>query len=116
MVSNKNLGFTLLSISVIILLGEVEGWKTFFRGRGRGGMLGSPKAAPNITVPPAEWFVQQLDHFSPTIPRTWEQVSSKIIVGSVSCTVTIRTGQWCAEFRTPKILLRWHTVVLCIIV
>jgi len=116
MVSNKNLGFTVLSISVIILLGEVEGWKTFFRGRGRGGMLGSPKAAPNITVPPAEWFVQQLDHFNPTIPRTWEQVSSKILVWSVSCTVIIQAGQWCAEFRTPKILLWWHTVVLCIIV
>lgn len=73
MVSNKNLGFIVVSVSVITLLGGVEGWKMFHRGRGLGGMLGSPKAAPNITVPPAEWFVQQLDHFNPTIPRTWEQ-------------------------------------------
>ena len=93
MVSNKNLGFTVVSIFVIILLGGVEGWKMFFRGRGRGGMLGSPKAAPNITVPPAEWLVQQLDHFNPTILRTWKQVSSRILVWSVSCTVIIQAGQ-----------------------
>jgi hypothetical protein len=93
MVLNKNLGFTVVSVYVIILLGGVEGWKMFFRGRGRGGMLGSPKAPPNITVPPDEWFVQQLDHFNPTVLRTWKQVSSRILVWSVSCTVIIQAGQ-----------------------
>ena len=113
MVSNKNLCFTVVSISVIMLLSGVEGWKMFFRGRGRGGMLGSPKAAPNITVPPAELFVQQLDHFNPTIPETWEQVSCRILLWGVSCTVIIQAG---AEFWTPKTLLWWHTVVLFIFV
>jgi hypothetical protein len=78
MVSIKSLGFIVVSISVITLLGGVGGWKMFHRGRGRGGMLGSPKVAPNVTVPPAEWFLQQLDHFNPIVPRTWEQVSTRI--------------------------------------
>lgn len=71
--SNKKMGFSVVSIMIIMLLGEVEGWKMFHRGRGRGGMLGSPRAAPNTTVPSAEFFVQLLDHFNPTLPRTWEQ-------------------------------------------
>lgn len=70
--------FALLSIMIIILLGEVEGWKMFHRGRGHGGMLGSPRAEPNTTVPSAELFLQLLDHFNPTVPRTWEQVDNRI--------------------------------------
>jgi hypothetical protein len=42
-------------------------------------------------------------------------VSSRILFWSVSCTMIIQAGQWCAEFWTPK-TLRWHTIVLCIIV
>jgi hypothetical protein len=78
MPSNKKMGFSVVSIMIIMLLGEVEGWKMFHRGRGRGGMLGSPRAAPNTTVPPAEIFLQLLSHFNPTLPRTWEQVDNKV--------------------------------------
>jgi hypothetical protein len=117
MVLNKKLGFIVVSVSIITLLDGVEGWKMFHRGRGRGGMLGSPKAEPNITVPPAEWFVQLLDHFNPTVPRTWEQVSSIILFRSVSSTVTLQAGQCCcAEFQTPNKLLQCHATVICIIV
>jgi hypothetical protein len=76
--SNKKLGFTILSIMIIMLLDEVEGWKMFHRGRGRGGMLGSPVAEPNTTVPSAELFLQLLDHFNPTVPRTWAQVGNRL--------------------------------------
>jgi hypothetical protein len=85
MVWNKNLDFIAVSISIIMLLGGVEGWNIFHRGRGHGGMLGSPKAAPNTTVPSDEWFPQLLDHFSPTVPSTWEQVKNIFIF--LACSV-----------------------------
>jgi hypothetical protein len=77
--SKKKGQFTVVAVMIIVLLGEVEGWKMFHRGRGRGGMLGSPMVAPNTTVPSAEWFLQQLDHFNPTVPRTWEQVDNRVV-------------------------------------
>ncbi|KDR21723.1 putative serine protease K12H4.7 [Zootermopsis nevadensis] len=70
MVWNKNIHFVVVSVSIIMLLDGLEGWTMFHRGRGHGGMLGSPKAAPNTT---AEWFRQLLDHFNPTVLHTWEQ-------------------------------------------
>jgi hypothetical protein len=76
MVWSKNLCYIVVIISTIMLLGGVEGWKMFHRGRGHGGMLGSPRAAPNTTVPPAEWFLQRLDHFNPTVLHTWKQVKN----------------------------------------
>ncbi|XP_069679162.1 putative serine protease F56F10.1 [Periplaneta americana] len=73
MIRGRRLNFALITILVIILSCEVDGWKRFFRGRRQDGMLGKPRTPPNITLPPDEWFVQQLDHFNPTDFRTWNQ-------------------------------------------
>ena len=58
----------------VFLLCACEARQLFHRGREYGGMLGVPKHDPNISLPPDEWFEQQLDHFDPTDTRTWEQV------------------------------------------
>jgi len=80
MVWSKSLSFFVVSTSILMLLGSVEGWMRFHRGRGHGGMLGSPQAVPSTTVPSAEWFHQQLDHFHPTVSRTWEQVTNCFVI------------------------------------
>jgi hypothetical protein len=114
MVWNKNLAFVVVSVSIIMLLGGVEGWKMFHRGRGRGGMLGSPKAAPNTTVPPAEWFLQLLDHFNPTVVRTWEQVKNIIFIWIMQCTEVIQSVQcYCAQvLNSHKFIAVTHTPLI----
>jgi hypothetical protein len=97
---NKKGGFTIVAVMIVMLLDQVEGWKMFHRGRGRGGMLGSPMAAPNTTVPSAELFLQQLDHFNPTVPRTWEQVDNRIVQDFWILFIGISNRiQCCVQFR-----------------
>jgi hypothetical protein len=97
---NKNVVFTVVTVMATVLLSDVEGWKMFHRGRGHGGMLGSPMAAPNTSVPSAEWFLQQLDHFTPTIQRTWEQVDDRIVQDFWILFVdTLNRSQCRAQFR-----------------
>lgn len=50
----------------------------FFRGRPRGGMVGSPKPRSNglygNAPAPDMWVKQRLDHFNDADTRTWQQV------------------------------------------
>ena len=64
----------LILLSVFILNG-CEARQMFHKSRERGGLLGVPNHAPNIVVPPDEWFLQQLDHFNPIDLRVWNQVT-----------------------------------------
>ncbi|KAJ9590369.1 hypothetical protein L9F63_016606, partial [Diploptera punctata] len=55
------------------MLNGYEARRLFHKGRGHGGMLGVPNHMLDLSLPPDEWFDQQLDHFNPTDMRTWKQ-------------------------------------------
>lgn len=52
----------------------VQSSQHFRLGRSKGGNLGAPGGARSYNLPPAQWFKQKLDHFTPTDTRTWKQV------------------------------------------
>ncbi|XP_067948352.1 putative serine protease K12H4.7 [Watersipora subatra] len=45
----------------------------FRNGRYRGGFLQPPRHEHKGSLPPDQWFQQQLDHFNPQETRTWQQ-------------------------------------------
>ncbi|XP_049810851.1 putative serine protease K12H4.7 [Schistocerca nitens] len=63
----------ILACFSLSLLNEAASSRIFQRGRLRGGLLGEPNVSYSGTLPPDEWFIQQLDHFDPTNRRTWKQ-------------------------------------------
>ncbi|XP_013179588.1 PREDICTED: putative serine protease K12H4.7 [Papilio xuthus] len=64
-----------LKTSSILLFHLVlcHGSKEFRLGRSKNGNLGIPGEYAGEKVPPAQWFKQKLDHFSPTDLRSWKQ-------------------------------------------
>ncbi|CAF4627596.1 unnamed protein product [Rotaria sp. Silwood2] len=69
----------LFVIGIILLPLLIDGLPFFHRGRPRGGMIGSPKrrfqsSYYRLKSPSDElWYTQQLDHFNPADPQTWQQ-------------------------------------------
>lgn len=68
-------------ILCLVVINQVAAWKIFHLGRVVGGNLGLPASKykdvhDNVTE---EYFVQNLDHFSPTDLRTWKQVILSIL-------------------------------------
>lgn len=64
-------------ICFIVSIGNVNGWRTFWKGRRDGGNLIPPHM--NLTrnqLPPDRWFDQKLDHFTENNDAIWKQVSS----------------------------------------
>lgn len=55
------------------IVGQGGGLPVFFRGRPRGGMVGSPRQHQSWTLPPDMWIEQRLDHFNSADARTWKQ-------------------------------------------
>uniref|UniRef100_A0A2A4JNU2 Serine protease K12H4.7 n=1 Tax=Heliothis virescens TaxID=7102 RepID=A0A2A4JNU2_HELVI len=63
-----------LLICLILILSNVAyGGKQFRLGRSKGGNLGAPGGYSGEQLPPAQWFIQKLDHSSPSDLRTWKQ-------------------------------------------
>lgn len=65
------------SFVFIIHLILCHGNKDFRLGRSKNGNLGVPGDYLGEKVPPAQWFKQKLDHFSPTDLRSWKQVKNQ---------------------------------------
>ncbi|XP_045784697.1 putative serine protease K12H4.7 [Maniola jurtina] len=65
------------SFSVVVICFQlivlVQGAKRFHLGRSKGGNLGEPAGISGVKLPPAQWFIQKLDHSRPTDTRTWKQ-------------------------------------------
>ena len=66
----------LISLLLIVLsiLSITMAWRTFLRGRSKGGNLGNPILFSETSLPEEQWFTQYLDHFNPTDVNVWEQV------------------------------------------
>ena len=66
----------LISLLLIVLsiLSITMAWRTFLRGRSKGGNLGNPILFSKTSLPEEQWFTQYLDHFNPTDVNVWEQV------------------------------------------
>lgn len=63
----------LLSI-VLSILSISTAWRTFLRGRNKGGNLGEPVlSSEDKLLPKEQWFSQYLDHFNPTDVHVWKQ-------------------------------------------
>ncbi|XP_011860950.1 PREDICTED: putative serine protease K12H4.7 [Vollenhovia emeryi] len=63
--------FLLILLSI---LSVSTAWRSFLRGRLKGGNLGEPVLFSNTTSLPEEnWFNQRLDHFNPADARVWKQ-------------------------------------------
>ncbi|KYN21502.1 PREDICTED: putative serine protease K12H4.7 [Trachymyrmex cornetzi] len=62
----------LLSI-ILSILSITTAWRTFLRGRSKGGNLGNPILSSETPLPKEQWFTQYLDHFNPTDVNVWEQ-------------------------------------------
>lgn len=62
-------------IGFFVSVAEIEGWRTFWKGRRTGGNLAAPHShlLPQ-ELPPDQWFDQKLDHFNDNDPLTWKQV------------------------------------------
>lgn len=69
----------LLFLPVLLsILSIGTGWRSFLRGRSKGGNLGEPVlSSETISLPEEQWFTQYLDHFNPTDVHVWKQVSTK---------------------------------------
>jgi len=69
----------LLLLSIILnILSISTAWRTFLRGRSKGGNLGEPVLSSKKLLPKEQWFTQYLDHFNPTDTRIWQQVIQDI--------------------------------------
>lgn len=66
------LSITLLCVA--LFASNAFAWRTFLRGRGKGGNLGKPIVHERIALPAEQWIDQNLDHFNPTEGRIWQQV------------------------------------------
>lgn len=58
-------------LTVIILTGNTEAWKHFWRGKL---IRKQSNNLPIIGAPPDQWFEQKLDHFNVVNTKTWKQV------------------------------------------
>lgn len=66
-------------ICFFVSVAEIEGWRTFWKGRRKGGNLAAPHS--NLLreeLPPDQWFDQKLDHFNGNNHLTWKQVCIRI--------------------------------------
>jgi len=70
--------FLLLLSIVLNILSISTAWRTFLRGRSKGGNLGEPVLSSEKLLPKEQWFTQYLDHFNPTDTRVWQQVIQDI--------------------------------------
>lgn len=70
----------LLFLSILLgILSISTAWRTFLRGRSKGGNLGEPVLTSETTsLPQEQWFTQYLDHFNPTEVRVWKQVIQSV--------------------------------------
>lgn len=66
--------FLLLLFIVLNILNISTAWRTFLRGRSKGGNLGEPVLFSKELLPEEQWFTQYLDHFNPTDAHVWKQV------------------------------------------
>ncbi|XP_012541201.1 putative serine protease K12H4.7 [Monomorium pharaonis] len=65
--------FLLLLFIVLSILSISKAWRTFLRGRSKGGNLGKPILSSKKPLPKDQWFTQYLDHFNPTDAHVWKQ-------------------------------------------
>lgn len=70
--------FLLFLFILLSILSIGTAWRTFLRGRGKGGNLGEPVLSSEAnSLPEEQWFSQYLDHFNPTDAHVWKQVNTK---------------------------------------
>ncbi|XP_012279543.1 putative serine protease K12H4.7 [Orussus abietinus] len=69
----QKMRLALALVSVALLVDFGASWRTFTKGRARGGNVGAPKLSKHYDLPPDQWIEQNLDHFNPTETRTWLQ-------------------------------------------
>ncbi|XP_012256835.2 putative serine protease K12H4.7 [Athalia rosae] len=62
-----------LFVFLVVGVNLVLGFRSFARGRSKGGSLGEPILNESHALPEDQWFEQFLDHFNPTETRTWKQ-------------------------------------------
>ena len=67
-----------LLLIILSILSITTAWRTFLRGRSKGGNLGNPIVSSETPLPKEQWFTQYLDHFNPTDVNIWEQVIQNI--------------------------------------
>lgn len=60
---------------LFLLTSFVQCGVNFRLGRSKHGNLGAPVGADKDSLPPNKYFLQKLDHSSPTDQRYWEQVN-----------------------------------------
>ncbi|XP_041987863.1 putative serine protease K12H4.7 [Aricia agestis] len=65
--------FIVFVFLLFIAIPIAESVRYFKIGRSRGGNLGAPAGDVPDDLPPALWFIQKLDHFTPTDKRIWKQ-------------------------------------------
>ncbi|XP_024883400.1 putative serine protease K12H4.7 [Temnothorax curvispinosus] len=65
--------FLLLLFILLGILSISTAWRTFLRGRRKGGNLGEPGVSSETSLPQERWFTQYLDHFNPSDVRVWKQ-------------------------------------------
>lgn len=65
--------FLLLLSIALSILSISTAWRTFLRGRSKGGNLGEPVVSSKKSLPKEQWFTQYLDHFNPTDVHVWKQ-------------------------------------------
>lgn len=72
MVRNKI--FFAYLICFFVSVAEIEGWRTFWKGRRKGGNLQQHSHLLRDKLPQDQWFDQKLDHFNENNHLTWNQV------------------------------------------
>lgn len=62
-------------ICFFVSIEEINGWRTFWKGRRNGGNLIPPHShLLRHELPADQWFEQKLDHFNENNNSTWKQV------------------------------------------
>lgn len=85
----RNEIFFAFLIFCFVAVSEIEGWRTFWKGRRNGGNLAAPYShLLRHELPPDQWFDQKLDHFSENDQLTWKQVCIDIESG-INVRITI---------------------------
>lgn len=64
----------LILFLLLLYIGTAYNWRIFHNGRSVGGNIGKPNGNSE-KVFADQWFTQNLDHFSPTNLKTWQQVT-----------------------------------------
>lgn len=82
--------FLLFLPILLSVLSISTAWRTFLRGRSKGGNLGEPVlTSETISLPQEQWFMQYLDHFNPTDVRVWKQVIQRTILITYYILITV---------------------------